>query len=146
MITVKQALTPSFYTLDKSVTVKDAAIEMTKLKIGMVIIAENKQILGVFSERDIMVKIVAEGLNPETTPIEKVMTKKVMTVEMDQQLVEAWKIMQRGNFRHLPVIDQNGDPVGILSVKDILNLLSINHELDQIMGGLDFGQDDPNAA
>jgi CBS domain-containing protein len=101
-----------------SVTVLEAAKRMTERHIGALLMGENERLLGIFTERDILTRVVSKGLDPQTTLVEEVMTKNPDTVAPDERALTALGRMQQKGYRHLPVTD--GDQVvGIVSIRDL---------------------------
>lgn len=80
----------------------------------------DKHLVGIFTERDVLYRMVAEGRDPETTLLEQVMTRDPQTIGLDKPLGHALHMMHDGNFRHMPVVE-NGIPLGIISVRDALS-------------------------
>jgi len=108
-------------TLPPDATVREAAKEMAKRRIGAVIVVTDSGTLaGIFTERDGLFRVLAEGMDPDTTPLSKVMTTNVTTISSDKPLLSALHIMQENSFRHLPVVE-SGAPKGMLSIRDALD-------------------------
>ncbi|MBX9634664.1 MAG: CBS domain-containing protein [Magnetospirillum sp.] len=101
-------------------SVRDAAKEMSKRRIGAVVVVEDGKLAGIFTERDGLFRVLADGLDPETTLLAQVMTTNVTTITPDKSLLNALHLMQENSFRHLPVVD-GGAPKGMLSIRDALD-------------------------
>ena len=104
-------------------TVADAVAMMRKEKVGCVLIIEEGHLHGIFTERDLMRRVLALAL-PLSTPLARVMTSKPVTVQPQDSIAMAIRRMQEGGYRHLPVVDGSQRPVGILSVKRIVQYLA----------------------
>ncbi len=102
-------------------TVADAVQQMTKGNVGSMAIIENDKIVGIFTARDLMRRVVAAGLDPSATPLREVMTSPVHTVVDETSLTEAAELMRRYRFRHLPVLDAKGDYEGMLALHQLHN-------------------------
>jgi len=100
-------------------TVGDAARLMREKHIGAVIVVENSQLAGIFTERDALFRVVAEGRDVKNTRLADVMTRNPQTVKSDQPFSVALQMMYGGKFRHVPVIE-DGQPVGMISARDAL--------------------------
>jgi len=101
-------------------TVNDAARLMRENHIGAVIVVgENGRLAGIFTERDALFRVVAEGRDGKTTKLADVMTRNPQTVKPDQRFSVALQMMYGGKFRHVPVVE-DGRPVGIISARDAL--------------------------
>lgn len=99
-------------------SVSEAAHVLDRLNVGTVVVLSGGRLSGILSERDIIRKCVAQGLAPETTPVEAVMTAAPHCVGIDEGLAEAFHIMRDGGFRHVPVVEGER-VVGLISIRDI---------------------------
>jgi CBS domain-containing protein len=107
------------YSIDASRTVLEAARYMMEHAIGAVPVLRNGDLVGIFSERDIMNRVVAVGRTPGTTAVSEVMTANPRAVSIDENIEECLFIMQEFGFRHLPVLDGK-DLKGLVSLRDVL--------------------------
>jgi CBS domain-containing protein len=103
-----------------SMTVRDAAKLMKSKRYGAVLVTEGDDLLGIFTERDAVFRVIAAGLDPETTPLVEVMTKEPQTITPDKTFGHAMLMMHEGGFRHVPVVD-DGKLVGMLSSRNALD-------------------------
>jgi CBS domain-containing protein len=106
-------------TVDRKTTVLDAAKTMNQRRIGAVVVTDGDRVVGIFTERDILNRIVAAGKDPKTTPIEEVMTSPMACCHRDTRLTECRTVMTQKRIRHLPVVE-DGKLYGIISAGDIL--------------------------
>jgi CBS domain-containing protein len=107
-------------TATAEITVAEAARLMKKKSVGAVMIVEgNGHIAGIFTERDALFRVLAEGRDPKTTRLAEVMTAHPQTLTPDKPFGLALVMMFEGGFRHVPVIE-NGKPVGMVSARDSL--------------------------
>lgn len=101
-------------------SVKDAAQKMKKDDVGaLIVVGGSGEALGIVTERDIVIDIVADGTDPETVKVEDIMTKELITIGPDVDLEEAADIMTEHDIKRLPVIYQ-GKLVGIVSASDLI--------------------------
>lgn len=107
------------YTVQPHQTVREVATRMTAAKIGAVPVIEGDRLIGVFSERDLMTRVVAAGLNPDTTAVGSVMTKDIVVADADETTEACLARMKQLHVRHLPVVSGN-TLVGMLSVRNLL--------------------------
>lgn len=112
---------------EASLPVADAARLMRGHRVGAILVVEGERLVGIFTERDALFRVVAEGRDPQTTPIAHVMTANPTTISADKPFARAMEIMHEGSFRHVPVVD-NGRPIGIVSSRD-----AMGPELEQFM-------------
>lgn len=108
-------------------TVLHAARFMTEHKIGALPVLDGEHIVGMFSERDILQRIVAEGLDPAQTTVGEVMTVEVACCTLDTTLEEARGAMKNRRIRHLPVVDGDERLLGLISIGD-LNAFQVAHQ------------------
>ncbi|MDJ0936987.1 MAG: CBS domain-containing protein [Kiloniellales bacterium] len=107
--------------LGDGATVREAAQVMREEKIGCVLVMDGQALLGIFTERDLVTRVVAEGLEPDTTRLHDVMTRDPDTISADDMAIEALRLMDDGGFRHLPVL-KDGQVVGVVSRRDFSGL------------------------
>jgi CBS domain-containing protein len=105
-------------------TIGEAARIMKEHRVGCVLVEERGKLLGIFTERDILTKLVGTGYDPAKVQVDGVMTRNPETLTPDDPIAFALQRMSVGGFRHLPLVDRDGRPVGILSVKDIVDYLA----------------------
>jgi len=108
-------------TIPPTETALDAAKLMNEKRIGaLVIIDAEARILGMFTERDILTRIVATDKAPANTPVSDVLTSDIITASPQTSISEAQKVMTANRVRHLPVIDKEGKLAGMISIGDLL--------------------------
>ena len=117
------------FSLPPSASVLDAVDEMCARHIGAVLVCEGPQPLGIFSERDLMVRVLLRRLDPVTTRLEHVMTRELVGVHTDTKVSEAMAIMTKQRCRHLPVI-ADGRVVGVVSIGDLVRSASRHQEYE----------------
>jgi CBS domain-containing protein len=103
-------------------TVAEAVALMRKEVVGCVLVSEGERVLGVFTERDLMRRVLAPG-KPLTIPVAECMTRNPVCVQRKEPIGAAVRRMEEGGYRHLPVLDETGRVVGMLSVKHIVHYL-----------------------
>jgi CBS domain-containing protein len=122
--------TQDTYRADANQTVFDVAQAMVDRNIGAVPVLRDGLLVGIFSERDLMKRVVVEGRDSRTTRLDEVMTDDPLTVSPDESLETCMVLMRRHGFRHLPICD--GKQLrGIISLRDILlhDLNEKDHEV-----------------
>ena len=107
----------ALHTVASSDPVSLAVRKMSVLKIGALPVIERGALVGIFSERDVLIRIVDKGLDPDTTPVSEVMTPHPTLVPSTMEVDEAMRMMSKGHFRHLPVVDR-GHLIGMVSMGD----------------------------
>ena len=104
-------------------TVRDAARLMATHNIGAVMVGEATHLTGIFTERDLAFKIVAAGRDPDKVRLAEVMTRDPDTLRPDDTAHDALQRMSKRGYRHLPVVDDSGRVVGMVSVRDIYDAM-----------------------
>ena len=120
----------ALYSITQDNTVFEALELMAEKNIGAVLVLENNELIGIFSERDYARKVILQGRASRDTLIRDVMTSRVITVETDDKIEDCMQIMSDKHIRHLPV-NQNGKLVGIISINDIVSAI-IREQKDHI--------------
>jgi CBS domain-containing protein len=110
--------------VNDQLSVAEAATMMAGQGIGAVVALRDGGMSGVFTERDLLVKVAAAGLDAASTQVADVMTTDVATITVDDTVEAAVAKMRDGGFRHLPVVDGSGEPFAMLSLRDLIALLT----------------------
>lgn len=103
-----------------STTVRAAAELMAGKSVGAVLVVERGQLLGIFTERDAVFRVIARGLDPAATRLADVMTPQPKTIKPGNTFGHAMTLMHESGFRHLPVVE-DGKPIGIVSARSALD-------------------------
>jgi CBS domain-containing protein len=106
-------------TASADTTVLEAAQLMKKRDVGAVMVVEAGRLVGIFTERDALFRVVADGRDVQHTQLSEVMTRSPQTLHPDKSFAEALHIMHTGGFRHVPVVE-DGRAVGMISARDAL--------------------------
>lgn len=106
--------------LSPETTVSEAAKLMAKMKIGAAMVVDQERLVGIFSERDALFRVIARGLDARTTRLAEVMTAEPRTVDPGKSYGYALVMMQENGFRHAPVVE-NGKPIGIVSSRNAMD-------------------------
>ena len=121
-------------TVTKETTVIEAINAMVKNRVGAVAVVDRDYLQGIFTERDVMIRVVQARRNPEATRISEVMTVAVQTASADTSVHQALSQMIEQHVRHLPIIDGNGRILGMLSIRHLLQhrVENLSHELEAV--------------
>lgn len=106
------------HSIPEKASVREAARLMAEKHIGCLVILDGHRLKGIISERDVMTRVVALGLDVDSTHVWEVMTTRVITVAPEDSADHALTLMQDGGFRHLPIL-KDGMVLGMLSVRDL---------------------------
>ncbi len=107
--------------IESGFTVRTAAKTMAERNIGAVAVVDSGKLAGIFSERDLMSRVVAKGLDPDDTLVGLVMSKELVVADPSEDVDQALKKMHAIRARHLPVVD-DGKLVGMISIRDLLEV------------------------
>src|SRR5438128_10233623 len=121
-------------TVSAQATVMDAVRTMHEEHIGAVAVVDNDRLTGIFSERDLMNRVVLEGRDPDNTRVGDVMTSPVTTIQRSLTADDALRLMDEKQIRHLPVINIDGRLAGMLSVRSLLHekVQELTDQLDSL--------------
>ena len=111
---------PLFHT-DAAATVRNVARQMTESNVGAIAVLDRGTLVGIFSERDLMTRVVAAGLDPDGTDVGSVMTRELVVAEPVEDVDAALRKMNTLGCRHLPVVT-GGNLVGMISIRDLLRV------------------------
>lgn len=112
-----------------TMSIHDAVAEMNRHRVGSVLVIENGKLVGIFTERDVLRRVVGAGIDPKRSLVSEVMTSGVITVEPDATVEETMRIFTEKRCRHLPVLEQ-GRLVGTISIGDITRWMSDAHRAE----------------
>ncbi len=108
-------------TVRPETTVMDAVRMMDRESIGAIGVSDGSRLIGIFSERDLMLRVVSEKRDPEMTHIAEVMTFPVEAIDRDYTVDDALKLMLEKHIRHLPIVDRDGRLAGMISMRSLLH-------------------------
>ncbi len=128
------------YSVPSSASVYSAIEKMADKRIGALLVIDDGRLVGILSERDYARKVILKGRSSKDTPVREIMTPSPITIAPDTSVDEAMRMMTDNRFRHLPVIDADGNLVGVLSIGDVVNWIVSSHEqaieqLEQYISG-----------
>ncbi len=110
-------------TIGPEATVLDAAKLMTEKNFGSIVVTDGEgKLVGILTERDMLKRVVAREVDAANTPVSKVMTTGVKTARVEDEVADCLRQMSNGRFRHLPVLDEQGRPDGMVSQGDFVAL------------------------
>jgi CBS domain-containing protein len=112
-------------------TVFEALRMMADKDVGALLVMQNDKMVGIISERDYARKIILFGKASKDTPVQEIMSSKVIVIYAGQTTEEAMDLMNRHRIRHLPVIDESNEVVGVISMSDVLRNI-IYHQREEI--------------
>ena len=123
MVSVEALMKRDLVSVDPQASVADAARSMREAGVGAVLLLEHGRLTGIFTERDLVTRVVATGRSPDATPVGEVASRPVVTVASGTSLRQCAEILRGKGMRHLPVLS-DGRPVGILSARDFFEAVA----------------------
>ena len=117
--TIREVMTSKLCSIDTDKSVAYAAKMMRDEDVGIAPIVEGDRLVGVLTDRDIAVRVVAEGRDPEQVKVTEVASRDVVTLDPQQELDEALRLMARHQVRRLPVVEEDGRLVGVVAQADV---------------------------
>lgn len=117
----------SVHSVAPEVTVLDAVRKMNEKRVGALLVCVSNELVGIFTERDVLTRVVDAGRDPVTTKVVDVMTQEVVAVRSSTGIQDAMAVISERRFRHLPVVD-DGKLLGLVSSGDLTRWVSRNQE------------------
>jgi CBS domain-containing protein len=124
-------------TASAQMTVDEAARAMRSRNVGALVVVNAGRPVGMLTDRDVAIEVVAKGLDPDTARVGDVMHKKPITIREDLGILDAAKVFAKTGVRRLPVVTKSGVLVGVITVDDLIMLLG--NELGHVAGALSAG-------
>lgn len=118
LILVRDIMTKNVKTVRPSSTIIEGVRKMNKFSIGSVVVTQGKRVVGMITERDILMKVVEAQMDPSIIKAKEIMSTSIITVDLNTPIEEASRIMTRNQIKKLPVVDE-GSLVGIVTATDI---------------------------
>jgi CBS domain-containing protein len=116
---ISEIMTTSFEMIDSTNSLREAAQRMKSLNVGFLPVKEGTMLLGVLTDRDIVVRALAQGRNPDTTQVKDIISSEIVYCYEDDSIEDAARLMEEHQVRRLIVTDHDRTPVGIVSLGDI---------------------------
>jgi CBS domain-containing protein len=116
---IRDIMTSNPSTIEPNKTVVDAARIMKQEDAGVVPVTENGRLTGMVTDRDIAIRVVAAGKDPQSTAVHEVASKNLVTLDPEQDLDEALRLMAQHQVRRLPVVEEDGRLVGVVAQADV---------------------------
>ena len=116
---IQELMTPNPRTIETDRPIMEAAKLMRDGDIGMVPIIEGDKLIGTITDRDIAIKVVADGKDPSTTTVREIASTNLVTIDPQQDLDEALRLMAKHQVRRLPVVEEDGKLIGVVAQADV---------------------------
>jgi CBS domain-containing protein len=128
---IREVMTADPRTVAPGASLQDAAREMSQGDVGAVLVEENGSLAGILTDRDIVVRAIAEGRDPSSTKVGDVASRDVTALTVDQSVEDAIRLVREQHVRRIPVV-QDGRPAGIVSIGD----LAIERDTDSALADI----------
>lgn len=109
--------------VEAGTTIKECIRILLQNKMGCVLVVDNDKLRGIFTERDILAKIVGAYKDLTSINVEEFMTMNPKTLHVEDSIAQALRLMNQGGYRHVPLVDDKNQPVAVVSVKDIVSYI-----------------------
>jgi CBS domain-containing protein len=127
--TLLQQKSGALFTIPDTVNVAEAVQAMITNRVGSVLVMNGPRLAGIFTERDVLRRVVGAGLNPSATAVAKVMTAEVMTITPATTVQQVMDLFTDKRIRHLPVVE-NGQLLGLISIGDVSRWVASAHRAE----------------
>jgi CBS domain-containing protein len=128
---LKTLMKPAFC-VEIDTPISEAIHAMQTRRMGCVLVTSHRKLLGIFTERDVLKKILGVSFDLKATPIAEVMTTNPQALNDDDTIAYAMNFMDLGGYRHIPIVNHDFVPVGVVSVKDIVSYF-VEHFADEVL-------------
>lgn len=131
---IRQVMTPAPETIQADRPASEAAKKMKEADAGMIPVMENGNLLGTVTDRDIALRVVAEGRDPQSTTVGEIASRDIVTVQPDEDLDDALQKMAKHQVRRLPVVE-DGRLIGVVAQADVAregNEQAVGHAVEEI--------------
>ncbi len=116
---IRDVMTPNPACVSEKDSIREVARIMAREDTGVVPVVDGKKVIGMITDRDIVVRLVAEGKDPSNAKVNEAMTKNVRSIKEDSTINDALQVMSNAQIRRVPVVNNNNEIIGIVSMKDI---------------------------
>jgi CBS domain-containing protein len=131
----RELMVKNVITLEKDVSVQDAARMMNENGIGCLVAVDNGEIVGILTERDLLRRVLEVCRNPKETKVSEIMTKNVIVGDPDMQLVEATRLMFENKVKKLPIVEDRR-LVGLITLTDIARATNVDEKTMHLVEAL----------
>jgi CBS domain-containing protein len=110
--------------VEASTTLAEAIRQMQQESRGCALIVEHGRLSGIFTERDVLMRVAGKPFDPDGTPVSECMTPDPVTLPADSSVAHALNLMVVEGFRHIPIVDEDGKPAAVVSMRNLIEYLS----------------------
>jgi len=117
------------FSVNSTTTIFDAVAEMNRHRVGSVMVIDGGKLVGIFTERDVLRRVVGAGIDPKRALVAEVMTPGVATTTLDATIEDTMRVFTEKRFRHMPVVE-DGRLIGTISIGDVTRWMSDHHRAE----------------
>jgi len=126
---ISKILTKDIYSISPESTVIDAAALMLEKEVGSLVISNDKRAVGIVTERDFLRKVTSVGVDPRSIRVKDIMTTTLITAPVDVSIGDAAKKMMSNKIKRLVVVDEEGNPIGLITMTDLIRWMANQERL-----------------
>ena len=130
---IAELMTRGVDPIDPNATVQEAATQMAELDVGAIVIGTENELLGILTDRDIILRVVVDGRNPAEVPVREVMSSTLFTCAADDIAESVLAEMRERQIRRMPVYDENHRPLGIVTLGDLAKAVSSPEQIKETL-------------
>jgi CBS domain-containing protein len=130
---VSEVMTRGIDPVDPGASVQEAAVQMAELDVGAVLVGTSDGLEGVLTDRDIIVRVVVEGTDPAAVQVRDVMSPTIFSCQEEDTVESAFAEMRERQVRRLPVLGQDGKPVGIVTMSDLAKVVESPERMQEAL-------------
>ena len=127
---------PKPVTVERGTPIGETILLMQKFSFGSVLITDDGELCGIITERDILMKVAGLGIDLARQPVDDFMTEDPLALMLEDAITYVMNNMHVGGYRHVPVVDENRHPIGIISIKDVMGFIldQFPEEVTNVLG------------
>jgi len=130
---VRDVMSEEAVAVSEDTSVLDAAKVMAEKRIGCILVKRDNKVVGIVTERDLVRRVVAKGLDPEKVKVSEIMSTPVVAVKDSVSVEEAVMVMAKNGIRRLPVVDERNALVGIVTATDLAKALAVEYKMENAL-------------
>lgn len=119
--TIEEIKMPKVICVDRSSSIKNVIAIMQDKKIGSVVVTQDGELYGIVTERDILMKVICLIDDLENTSVSEIMTEDPQSLRKEDEIAYILNNMHVGGYRHIPIVNENDEPVSMISIKDVVS-------------------------
>ena len=123
MVPIKALNLKKVVTVEPETSIKQCVETLLARHFGCLVVVKNNHLKGIFTERDVLLKIAGEKIDLAKATVEDFMTPNPVTLTMNDPIISGLRLMHQGGYRHVIIVDENGAPASVLSIRDVVHYI-----------------------